>query len=60
MTKYVAWSYVHEVTGKPRVTVWRWMRDGHFPKSRKLGPNSVGWVKSEVDEWAQSREVACA
>lgn len=43
------------ITGKSRVTRWRWMRDGLFPKPVKIGPNSVGWLASEVEAWLQSR-----
>jgi prophage regulatory protein len=27
----------------------------HFPMHFQLGPNSVGWVASEVDEWIEAR-----
>ena len=25
--------------------------DGRFPKRIKLGPNRVGWLETEVDDW---------
>ena len=28
---------------------------GKFPKRVRLGPNRVGWVESEVDEWLRER-----
>lgn len=34
-----------------RVTVWRWERKGLLPPSRRLGPNVVGWLESEIEEW---------
>jgi prophage regulatory protein len=30
-------------------------RLGEFPMHFQLGPNSVGWVASEVDEWIEAR-----
>ena len=27
-----------------------------FPRPIRLGPNSVGWLKSEVVEWIRTRE----
>ncbi len=34
--------------------------DGRFPKRIKLGPNRVGWLETEVDDWiaekARARE----
>jgi len=31
-------------------TVWQWMRDGKFPRSRVVGGKSM-WLSSEVDRW---------
>ena len=41
-----------------RTTVWRMTRDGSgsFPKPIRLGPNSVGWRESEIQEWIDSRK----
>ncbi len=39
------------IGGKSRSTIYRWTRQGIFPKSHKIGPNSIGWLKSEIDEW---------
>ena len=40
-------------------TLWRWSGNGGFPSPIQLGPNSVGWIESEVESWlaekAQSR-----
>lgn len=41
-----------------RVTLWRWERAGNFPKRRKIGPNTVGWLKSEVETWLAERPVS--
>ncbi len=46
---------IHEITSKSRVTIWRWMQNGNFPKSHKIGENSVAWLKSEVDAWVESK-----
>ena len=37
-----------------RVTIWRWERKGLLPPSRRLGPNVVGWLESEIEEWFAS------
>ena len=29
--------------------------DDPFPRPLRLGPNSVGWLKSEVEEWLARR-----
>ena len=42
-------------TGLGRSTVYRWMDEGRFPKSVRLGGRSVAWVEHEIDEWLQDR-----
>ena len=44
--------------GVSRATIWRWERRGDFPARRRLGPGVVGWLESELDEWARSRPIA--
>ena len=36
----------------------RWEDAGIFPKRRQLGPNTVAWVESEVEDWCASRKIA--
>ncbi len=44
-----------ELFGVSRVTLWRWEREGRLPPKRTLGPNTVGWLESEILEWLESR-----
>jgi prophage regulatory protein len=45
-----------KLLGNPgRTTVWRWEKNGQFPRRRKLGGRSVGWLENEVLEWIASR-----
>ena len=37
-------------------TIWKWMRDGTFPRSRVLG-GKVGWIEFEVEAWIASLPV---
>ena len=34
-----------------RTTLWRRIRDGHFPKPLRLGGNAIGWRASTVDAY---------
>lgn len=47
----------HEVRrltgGKSRSTLWRWCRDGRFPKPERIGPNSIAWRQSAVSAWVK-------
>ena len=42
--------------GVTYVTLWTWMRDGKFPRSRELNGKTT-WIESEVDAWIQARPV---
>jgi prophage regulatory protein len=37
-------------------TIWKWMREGKFPRSRELG-GKVAWIESEVEAWIASLPV---
>lgn len=41
--------------GLSRIHLYRLERAGQFPKRVRLGPNSVGWVEEELEEWIRSR-----
>ena len=50
---------IREITAdKADSTVWRWESVGNFPKRRQIGPNSVGWLATEVDAWIKTRPVS--
>jgi len=38
------------ITGVTYPTVWAWMRDGAFPRSRVVGGKSA-WLSSEIEAW---------
>jgi prophage regulatory protein len=37
-------------TGVTFPTIWKWMREGKFPRARELGGKSC-WLESEVNDW---------
>lgn len=42
-------------TGLSRSSIYAAMAAGTFPKPIQLGPQSVGWLESEIDAWLQER-----
>ena len=40
---------VEERTGIRRATIYRRAKGGTFPQPVRLGPNSTGWLESEID-----------
>lgn len=52
---------IQEVTqrvGLGRSSLWRMVKEGHFPAPCRLGSRAVGWRDIEVDEWVRRREAA--
>lgn len=41
--------------GVSRTTLWRWERAQLLPPRRRIGPNSVGWLEAEIEEFLASR-----
>jgi prophage regulatory protein len=46
---------VQSKTGYSRMQIHRLERAGDFPPRVRLGPNSVGWLESEVDDWLEKK-----
>lgn len=38
-----------------RSAMYAMIAAGEFPKPIKLGPRSVGWISTEIDEWLEAR-----
>lgn len=36
-------------------TLWRWVRDGKFPKPVKLSANVTAWRAADVQAWLAAR-----
>jgi prophage regulatory protein len=39
-------------------TIWRWSREGNFPKPVRLGVRTTRWLLSDVEAWEQRRKHA--
>lgn len=57
-TRYLRQPEVLARVGVSWVTIWRWEKQGQFPKRRKIGPRLVAWVENEIDEWCETRTAA--
>jgi prophage regulatory protein len=40
-----------KLTGRHRVTIYRWIRAGIFPKKHEAQGHKVGWLRSDVERW---------
>ncbi len=46
---------VNALTKLSRTTIWRYEQNGNFPSRILLGGGSVGWYKSQVQQWVATR-----
>ena len=44
------------ISGLSRTTRWRLEKCKLFPARRRLSPNRVGWLLSEIQTWIRERE----
>jgi prophage regulatory protein len=54
--RYIRSVELTRKTGLSLSTIYRLEQNGSFPRRRSLGPNSLGWLESEVDHWLQTRQ----
>lgn len=46
---------VEQKTGFKRAHLYNLMKDGKFPKARRVGVRAVGWDSAEIDAWIAQR-----
>ena len=46
---------VMEKTSLKRTQIYFYMGKGTFPKSIRIGPATVAWLESEIDEWIRDK-----
>lgn len=46
---------VQSKTGLCRSAIYQMMGENSFPQSVQIGPRSVGWIESEVDQWLREQ-----
>ena len=53
--RFLRISEVLDRVGVSRPTIYRWMREGTFPKQISIGANSVVWLESDVTKWMEDQ-----
>ncbi|WP_421201695.1 helix-turn-helix transcriptional regulator [Aeromonas enteropelogenes] len=44
------------MTSLSKASVYRQMNAGTFPLPIRIGPRSVSWILSEIEEWIESKK----
>ena len=53
--RFIREAECEHISGLSRTTRWRLERQDLFPKRRKISPNAVAWLESEVLAWLEER-----
>jgi prophage regulatory protein len=54
-TRLIRLPEVKARVGLSRSSIYSRISDGAFPSPIKLGPRSVAWLESSVDQWIEER-----
>lgn len=46
---------VKAASGFGRTHIYELMKEGSFPKARRIGARAVGWDSQEVEQWVSDR-----
>lgn len=60
MKRYVAMTLIKikevmSITSLARPTIYKYIKNGTFPRPVSLGGRAVAWVREEVEEWIEQR-----
>ncbi len=51
-------KHLCEMLSVSRATIYRWTGSGLLPPRRRIGPNVVGWLAQDIEEFLSSRPLA--
>ncbi len=58
--KFIPQKQVINRTSLSGTSIWRLIQKDEFPRSYKIGPNRVAWLKSDIDGWiAEKVDTEC-
>lgn len=46
---------VMNITSLARPTIYKYIKNGNFPRPVSLGGRAVAWVREEIEEWIEQR-----
>ncbi|EBP4342207.1 AlpA family transcriptional regulator [Salmonella enterica] len=53
--RFLRLHQVLDKTGLKRSQIYAYMKTGDFPGSVKIGPSSIAWLESEIDDWIKAK-----
>jgi prophage regulatory protein len=58
MQTFLRLPEIKKITGLSKMTIYRKMGRGEFPRPWQLSNQAVGWLEQEVEEWMKTRAPA--
>lgn len=56
--RYLSDKELSERYSVSRATIWRWVKEGHFPAPIKIAANSTRWKLSDIEQMEANYEQA--
>lgn len=53
--EFIRLSQVLYLTGLGKSSIYKFMGEGHFPQSTKLGSRVTVWQQSDIQDWIKSK-----
>ena len=54
-TNHIRIKTVSYITGLGKSSIYKFMGEGHFPQSTKLGSRVTVWQKRDIQDWIKSK-----
>ncbi len=54
-TRMIRLKEVKRRIGLSRSSIYALVKQGSFPRQIQLGPRSVAWLESDIDDWIERR-----
>lgn len=56
--RYIRFKELRQRVPLGRTTIWQMMREGRFPRSRRIGKTAKAWLEDEVEDWIRKQAMA--
>jgi prophage regulatory protein len=54
-SEFIRLPQILYLTGLGKSSIYKFMEEGHFPQSTKLGSRVTVWQKSDIQDWIKSK-----
>jgi prophage regulatory protein len=55
LVRFIRLPELRRISGLGKTTIYAMIKEDEFPRPVQIGGKAVGWVESEIIEWANAR-----